>query len=61
MLLRKDSINCSCTNALYPAQAVQWDKCNRTHFSTNFRFKEFSWKRPRATCGPQACSWTTLF
>jgi len=23
MLLRKDSINCSCTNALYPAQAVQ--------------------------------------
>jgi len=38
MVDRKGIINCSCANALYPAQASQWDKCNLTRFSTNFRF-----------------------
>jgi len=49
MVNRKGSIHCSCANALYPGQAIQWDKCNLTHFSTNFRFKSFSGTRPRAT------------
>ena len=49
MVHTKDSIHCSCTNALYPAQAIQWDKCNLTHFSTNFTFADFSWKLLRAT------------
>jgi len=35
---RKGSILCSCAYALYPAQAIQWDNCNLTRFSTNFRF-----------------------
>jgi len=32
MLHRKGSIYCSCANALYPAQAIQWDQCNLTPF-----------------------------
>jgi len=40
---RKAIIHCSCANALYPAQAIQWDKCNFTRFSTNFIFEDFSW------------------
>jgi len=49
---------CSYANALHPAQVVQWDKCNLTRFSTNFRFDYFSWMLLRATenavaaCGP---------
>jgi len=34
---------CFCAHALYPAQAILWDKCNFTCFSANFRFEEFSW------------------
>jgi len=34
---------CSSAKALHPAQAIQWDKCNLTRFSTNFRFEDFSW------------------
>jgi len=33
MVHRKGSIHCSCTNVLYPAQAIQWDKYNLTRFS----------------------------
>jgi len=59
---RKGIIHCSCTNALYhPPQAIQSDKCNLTGFSTNFRFEEFSCMLPRATRGPRACSWITLY
>jgi len=49
MVHKKGRIHCSCANALYPAQAIQWDKCNLTRFSTNFRFEDFSWMLPRAT------------
>jgi len=41
--------NCSCVNTLYPAQAIQCDKCHLTHFSKFFTFKDFSWMLPRAT------------
>jgi len=76
MVHRKRSIHCSYANALYLAQAIQWDKCNLTRFSTNFRFEDSLWMIPRATenavattCGPRAYtsvwshatrSWTTL-
>jgi len=56
MVHRKSIIHCSCRNALYPAQAIQWDKCNLTDFSTNFRFEHFPWTR--ATYGPRAWSWS---
>jgi len=60
MLYRKGITDCSCANALYPAQAIQWVKCNFTHFSTNFRFEYFSWTLLktlwRATSGPRTCS-----
>jgi len=46
MLHRKAIVHCSCANA---AQAIQWDKCSLTRFSTNFRFEGFSWMLPRAT------------
>jgi len=48
MVYRKDIIHCSCSNTLYPAQAIQWDKCNLKPFSTNFRFEDFSCMLPRA-------------
>jgi len=41
MVHRKGIVNCSCTNALYPVQAIQWAKCNFTRFSTYFRFEDF--------------------
>jgi len=41
MIHRKGVIHCSCANALCPAQAIQWDKCNLTRFSANFRFGDF--------------------
>jgi len=66
MVHRKRIIHCSCANPLYPAQAVQWNKCILTRFSTNFKFEVFSecfcgplktlWL---ATCSPRTCSWTT--
>jgi len=31
-LHRKVIIHCSCANTLYPAQAIQWNKCNLTRF-----------------------------
>jgi len=46
MVHRKGSIHCSCANVLYPEQAIQWDKCNYTRFSTNFRYEDFSWMCP---------------
>jgi len=49
MVHRKSIIHCSCANALDPTQAIQWDKCNLTRISTNFRFDDFSWMLPRAT------------
>jgi len=49
MVHRKGIVNCSCTNAIYPAQAIQWDKCNFTRFSTYFRFEDFFLNFPRAT------------
>jgi len=49
MVHRKGSIHCSCANALYSAQTIQWDKWNLTRFSKYFKFKDFSWMRPRAT------------
>jgi len=49
MLHRKGIIHCSCANALHPAQAIQWDKCNLTRFPTNSRFEDFSWMLPRVT------------
>jgi len=53
MVHKQGSIHCSCENALYPAQAIQWwDKCNLTRFSTNFRFENFSWMRPRTIENP---------
>jgi len=48
MVHRKGSIHSSCAKALYSAQEIQWDKCNLIRFSTNFRFEDFSWRRPRA-------------
>jgi len=48
MVRKKGIIHCSCAKAFYPAQAIQWDKCNLTRFSTNFRFEAFSWMFPRA-------------
>jgi len=41
MLHRKGIIHCSCANALYLAQAIQWNKCNLTRFSKNFKFEVF--------------------
>jgi len=35
---RKSIIHCSCANAFCSAHAIQWDECNLTLFSTNFRF-----------------------
>jgi len=49
MVHRKAIIHCSCANALYPTQAIQWNKRNLTRFSTNFRFEDFSWMHLRAT------------
>jgi len=43
MINRKGSIHCSCANALYPAQAIQWNNCNFTRISANFSFENFSW------------------
>jgi len=45
---QKDIIHCTCASALYPTQIIHWDKCNLTHFSTNFRFEDFSLILPRA-------------
>jgi len=45
---RKGNIHCSSANALCPTQAIQWDKCNLTRISTNFRFEDFSWMLPWA-------------
>jgi len=42
MVHRKVIVYCSCANALYAAQAIQWDNYNFTRFSTYFRFEEFS-------------------
>jgi len=42
MVYRQDIIHCSRANALYPAQAIQWDKCNLKRFAINFRFEDFS-------------------
>jgi len=41
MVRRKGIIHLSCAHTLYPAQAIQWNKCNLTRFSTNFKFKYF--------------------
>jgi len=67
MVHRKGIIHCSCANALYPAKAIEWDKCNLTCVSTYFIFEDFSWillwatdNVVQATCGLRACSWTTL-
>jgi len=49
MLHRKGIIHCSCANTLYLAQAIQWNKCNLTRFSKNFKFEVFFWIIPRAT------------
>jgi len=64
---RKDITQYSFANTLYPAQAIQRDKCNFTRFSTKFRFEYFSecFRGPlktlwRATCGRRACTWATL-
>jgi len=46
---RKGSIHCSCTNALYAAQAIQWAKCDLTCFSYKLQIWRFSWMRPWAT------------
>jgi len=55
--LRKCIIRCSCANVLDPAQAIPWNKCNLTRFWTNFKFEDFFWMVPRATCSARACSW----
>jgi len=34
MVHRKGVVNCTCANVLYLVQAIQWDKCNFTRFST---------------------------
>jgi len=60
MVHKTGIIHCSCASALYPAHAIQWNKCNLTHFSTNFKFEDFFWTLSRATCSPWACSWTIL-
>jgi len=67
MVHRKGSIHCACADALCPAKAIQRNKCNLIRFSANFKFEVFSecFRGPpktlwRATCGPRACSWTTL-
>ena len=31
------------------SEKIHWDKCNLTHFSTNFEFADFCWMDPRAT------------
>jgi len=49
MLHRKGVIHCVCANTLYPAEAIQWNKCNLTRFSTNFKFEVFFWMLLRAT------------
>jgi len=43
MVHKKRSLHRSFTYALYPAQAIQWEKCNLSHFSTNVTFADFSW------------------
>ena len=48
MVHRNDIIRCSCANKLCLAQAIQWDKCNLTRFSTSFKFEDFFWMLPRA-------------
>jgi len=62
MVHRKGGIHCSCADALYTAQAIQWNKCNLTSFWTNLKFEVFSecFRRPlktlwRATSSPAAC------
>jgi len=30
------------------SESIQWDKQNLTHFSSNFRFEDFSWTIPQA-------------
>jgi len=52
MVHGKGIIHCSCTKALYPAKAIQWDKCQLARYSTNFRLEDFSWMLPRATENP---------
>jgi len=49
MVRRKGIIHRSYANALYPAQAIQWNKCNLTRFSTNLKFEDFFWMVPQAT------------
>jgi len=48
MLHRKGIIHCPCANTLYLGQAIQWNKCNLTRFSTNFKFEVFFWMIPQA-------------
>jgi len=43
---------CSCANALYPVQAIQWDNCNLKHFSKSFWFEDFSWNATNRFGGP---------
>jgi len=54
MVGRKGIIHRSCANSLCPAQAIQWNKCNLTRFSTNSKFEGFFWMvpRPHAARGP---------
>jgi len=49
MVHRKGIIHWPCANALYRAQAIQWDECNLTRFSRNFTFEDFTWMLLRAT------------
>jgi len=57
----------SCAYTLYPAQAIQYNKCNLTSFQKISKLKTFSecFRRPlktlwRTTCSPNACTWTTM-
>jgi len=57
----------SCSNALYPAQVIQWANVTSHGFQQISDLKIFPEYFPgpmktlwRATCGPRACSWTTL-
>jgi len=54
MLHRKGIIHCSCENPLYPAEAIQLNKCNLTRFATNFKFEVFS----EILRGPLKTLWT---
>jgi len=42
-----------CANALYPAQAIQWGKCNLIRLSTYFTFDDF----PECFRGPLKTMW----